>query len=351
MKRRKDGRFVKIKFIDGERVPFYSSAPTEKQAIKEIDNKMLAYAAEKHKKKHNFKCLTEKLLDFHGDTVGYKTNECYGVAAKHLSQFNSYDIEDITPMMVQKLLDNLAKKGYSFSSISKVKTVFGLIIDYAIIHENLQIVNFMRSVKIPRSAKKGKVKAPDDFVIETIVNNAATATFGMWALSLLCTGWRRGELNAFRIMDADFDKDIIKLSHSTEFINNRPHLKGTKSDEDVRETPILKIYKPYLIKMCENRPHEEFVFGGEEPLTETMIKKRWKKYTEEIGYTFTGHQLRHAYAKLLYKAGIDPKTMQRLLGHADFSTTMNIYTEFASEVTEKSVKKFNEYMTKTYSEQ
>gem|GEM_PF-5059917 len=53
---------------------------------------------------------------------------------------------------------------------------------------------------------------------------------------------------------------------------------------------------------------------------------------------------KYAYAKLLYCAGIDPKTMQRLLGDAKFETTMNIYTDFANEMTEQSVGKLNEYM-------
>ena len=72
------------------------------------------------------------------------------------------------------------------------------------------------------------------------------------------------------------------------------------------------------------------------------------KYTATIGYRFTNHQLRHAYAKLLYKAGVDPKTAQRLLRHADIQTTMNIYTEFDEEVTQASVKKANEYLNSRF---
>lgn len=43
MKRRADGRYVKVKTIDGKRVSFYSSEPTEKKALRDIEAQMLAY--------------------------------------------------------------------------------------------------------------------------------------------------------------------------------------------------------------------------------------------------------------------------------------------------------------------
>lgn len=258
------------------------------------------------------------------------------------------NIEEITPALVQRLLDDMAKDGNSFSGVSKVKTLTGLIFDYAIVQEGLPIVNFMRSVKIPKFTHKGKIKAPDDVVIDEIVKNADTAYFGLWALSLLCTGYRQGELNALRVWDVDFEKELIFLKNSTVFINNQPVLKSTKTNEDVRITPILDLYRPYLKKLCEGKAKEEFVFGGEKPFTKIQIRKRWDKYCKEIGHNFNGHQLRHAYAKLLYRAGIDPKTMQHLLGHADFKTTMNIYTEFANEVTEKAINKINDFVSSAF---
>ena len=42
--------------------------------------------------------------------------------------------------------------------------------------------------------------------------------------------------------------------------------------------------------------------------------------------TVTPHQIRHGYATALLESGVDPKTAQVLLGHAQLSTTMDIYT-------------------------
>ena len=58
----------------------------------------------------------------------------------------------------------------------------------------------------------------------------------------------------------------------------------------------------------------------------------------------TAHQLRHGTATLLYEAGVDVYTAQRILGHAKVSTTMEIYTELREKKEKQSIKKLNKYM-------
>lgn len=60
--------------------------------------------------------------------------------------------------------------------------------------------------------------------------------------------------------------------------------------------------------------------------------------------TLTPHILRHEYATSLYRAGVDVKTAQILLGHGDIRMTMDLYNHIAAEskeVTEK-LDKFHE---------
>ena len=64
-----------------------------------------------------------------------------------------------------------------------------------------------------------------------------------------------------------------------------------------------------------------------------MLRKRWARYIKGIDVNITQHQLRHAYSFLLYRSGIDVKTAQYLLGHSNYATTMNIYTDFDKEKT------------------
>lgn len=349
MKQRKDGRWLKVKTINGEKISFYSKAKTEKQAIKDIENQMLLYKEKLYNKNHNFKELADAMLKQKELTVGFKTLEGYELSLKHLHKLFDLDIEAIKPSNLQNILDDMGRKKYSQSAISKVKITFGLVLNYAIVDLDLPLNNFMRSIKLPRTVPKKKVKPPANDVIDIITTNANKAFFGMWAMTMLCTGLRPGEVNALQRKDVDFTENKIYVNNSVEFIGNTPRVKEMpKTEEGVRFTPILDVFRPFLEQLCINLKPEDFLFGGATPFSKTQLRKRWNKYRKEIGRTFTQYQLRHGYAALLYKSGVDPKTAQHLLGHADFTTTMNIYTAFENEVTEKKIKLINEYTSKTF---
>ena len=53
----------------------------------------------------------------------------------------------------------------------------------------------------------------------------------------------------------------------------------------------------------------------------------------------TPHSTRHTYASWARKAGIAPETLQRILGHANYSTTANIYVHTSAEELVQAVKK------------
>ena len=58
-------------------------------------------------------------------------------------------------------------------------------------------------------------------------------------------------------------------------------------------------------------------------------KHRGKEYTTTIkDWTadVTAHQFRHEYASMLYEAGIGELEAQKLMGHADITTTKRVYT-------------------------
>lgn len=344
---RKDGRRVKKITIDGKPKYFYSTATTDRKAELDFQRQIAEYKHEQFTKKHNFKNILDDLMVWKESTISYNTYESYKHTIKHLDVFYDCNIEDIRPAMVQKLLNDLSKKNYSYSHINKVRTVFGMALDFAILNNNLMIANFTSSIKIPKTAKKGKVTAPDDETIDTIINNADKVNFGMWNMMLLCSGLRRGEICALQKKDINFENDLIPVTKAVEFHGNQPHIKECpKTEDSIGTVPILSVLRPYLIDYCNDLKDDDFLFGKEKPLTVSAIRRRTEKYCKEIGHTYTLHQLRHAYAKLLYCAGVDPKTMQRLLRHANFQTTMNIYTEFDEQVTNDTVKIINKYMNK-----
>lgn len=349
MKKRKDGRYCKKISIDGEPKFFYSTAKTERAAERDINQQVINYQAESYVEQHNFEKLVEQVLEVKEKAVSYSTYKGYYYAAQHLKPFYDMDIEDITPKMLQNLLDSMKRKHYASATISKTKIIFGIVLNYAITEKHSTATNFMSLIRISKTAPKRNTKAPDDEVIDTIVSNAMSVDFGMWAMIELCTGLRRGELAALQRKNIDFKNKLIYVEKSIEFIGNRPRIKDMpKTEESIGSVPIIDILYEPLRQICNNMQSNDFILSGTAPYTLTMLRRRWKNYCKKVGYNFNQHQLRHAYAKLLYRSGIDPKTMQRLLRHAKFETTMNIYTEFDDEVTDISVGKINAYICQKF---
>ncbi len=352
MKQRHDGRWAKkITLPNGSVKFFYSTADTESKAKKDIEKQILEYNVSLNIKKrnaHNFKVVADEMLENQAKLVSYATFQSYKYSIEHMSSLFSLDIEDVTPMLVQNILNEMGRQKYSKSAMSKFKTTIGLILKHAILL-GCNTTNFSTSLKVPKTTTE-KILAPDDVVIETITQNASKADFGLWALTLLCTGLRPGEVNALTLSDIDFSKRTIQITHAVEFIENQPHVKpAPKTENGFRLVPILDLLYEPLYKHCSTITKDEYIFGGAKPFSKTQLRKRWKKYCKEVGHQFTQYQLRHAYALILYRAGIDPKTMQYLLGHADFSTTMNIYTQFSKEKNMEAAEYINSFMNKTLS--
>ncbi|MBE6904329.1 MAG: site-specific integrase [Ruminococcaceae bacterium] len=336
MKQRSDGRWAKKKKINGKEVFFYSSAKTERLAIKDIENQVINYMSQDFEEKHNFKNLGEKMLVQKEKTVSYNTLKGYKEIFAKLNVFYDKDIESITIAEVQNLLYEYNEKGFSKSIISKIKIVLGLIFKYAI-SEGINITDFSSVLIVPKNAKVNKRTPLTEEEIKIVTNNVDNE-FGLYPYMLLYTGLRRGELLALKYEDIDFDNNIIKVNKSVEFIYNQPRLKLPKSAAGIRTVPLMDILKKHLLPKANNKG---FIFGGDNLFTSEMIKKRWAKYCKETGLTATQHQFRHTFATILYRAGVDPKTSQLILGHADFQTTMNIYTHIAASMQNSALNKLN----------
>mgnify|MGYP000624092765 FL=1 len=73
------------------------------------------------------------------------------------------------------------------------------------------------------------------------------------------------------------------------------------------------------------------------PKVEPMVALHWEKYLEHIIQKYnkiyriqmpkvTPHVCRHTFCSNMAKSGMNPKTLQYIMGHADISVTLNTYT-------------------------
>ena len=52
----------------------------------------------------------------------------------------------------------------------------------------------------------------------------------------------------------------------------------------------------------------------------------------------TPHVCRHTYCSNMAKSGMNPKTLQYLMGHSDIAVTLNVYTHIGIEKTGRNGK-------------
>lgn len=329
MKKRADGRYRKV--VDGK--AFYGDSE------REVYKKILEYT-EKKERGGTFGEIADKWWTDVYDNLASQTLRGYKPAyARALSELGDTYVKDITPRDMSAIFKRMAIEGYSKKTISNQRIIYNQILDYAVVNGDIQF-NPCASVKIPTTAKKSIVIKPASNEDEhKILTSDHKWTFPIFAL---LSGLRKQEILALQWKDIDFEEDIISVTKAVEHVGQTPHIKSTKTESGVREVPLLNILKDRLLS--ERGDPDAYIFshsGGKTPLTENQFERAYKKYCTEVGITCSSRQLRHSYATVAVEEDIAPKDLQNALGHADITTTMNVYAAARKKSIEKVANKLN----------
>ena len=77
---------------------------------------------------------------------------------------------------------------------------------------------------------------------------------------------------------------------------------------------------------------------------EYALGKYNRTYKEELP-KITPHVCRHTYCSNMAKSGVNAKTLQYLMGHADIATTLNVYTQLGYDDVEKEVREMEKKLS------
>jgi integrase len=163
----------------------------------------------------------------------------------------------------------------------------------------------------------------------------------MWATAFYA-GLRRGELQALRVCDIDFEANTINVERGWDQVEG---VIEPKSFAGWRTVPLLAILRDDLADDLRRtgRSGEDLVFGRttEEAFYASTVdyraKRAWRianklatAMTEREGDApdllkpITLHECRHTFASLLIDAGANP-AIQQFMGHSKIQTTFDVY--------------------------
>lgn len=148
---------------------------------------------------------------------------------------------------------------------------------------------------------------------------------------LLATGLRIGEALALNWSDLDFDQQSVRVFKT--LLYNGKIQESPKTKESNRMILLDKTTLKILLnwkKVQENKKvsvSEKLVFSYNDRMKKypsfiNQLKKHFKAANlPDIGF----HGFRHTHTSLLINNDVNPKELQKRLGHANYSTTMDIY--------------------------
>ena len=195
------------------------------------------------------------------------------------------------------------------------------------------------------------------------------------------TGMRVGEITGLRWSDIDLKKGIIRVNHTLVYYNHRDEkgcyfsINTPKTKAGEREIPMTEGVKQAFLMEREFQSqaeissksrvdgYDDFIFvnrygdvqnqGNLNKALRRMMRDCNDEILEKYGADsdpvllpqFSCHILRHTFATRLCESGANLKFIQSILGHADVSTTMNIYVDVTDALKKKEITAFDDYMT------
>lgn len=190
---------------------------------------------------------------------------------------------------------------------------------------------------------------------QRLVENAALRSNNRAAYGIvLCfyTGIRLGELCALKWSDIDFEAGTMTVSRTVSRVksfkedgNKTALLVGTpKSSKSVRKIPLPDFVLKHSteFKTYYANENDYVISGTDTPIDPRTYQKLYQKIIASAGVKYRKfHAIRHTFATRALELGIDIKTLSEMLGHANVSITLNIYTHSLMEQKKIAMDKLN----------
>lgn len=260
-------------------------------------------------------------------------------------------------------LIKLQKDGRGYSSIKTVRGVirpaFQMAMDDDYIRKNpfeFQLATVVVNDSVTREAITRK---QERCFLEFIKADSHFSRYYDGIYILFHTGLRISEFVGLTISDLDFENRKINVDHQLQRDRNMNYIiEDTKTSSGTRLVPMMDdVYdcfkrilsarvKPKVEPMIDG--YTGFLFLDKNGMP--MVALHWEKYFQHIREKYnsiykvqlpkiTPHVCRHTFCSNMAKSGMNPKTLQYIMGHSDIGVTLNTYTHLGFDDVQEEMKR------------
>ncbi|MBV6340608.1 site-specific tyrosine recombinase XerD [Candidatus Magnetobacterium casense] len=245
-----------------------------------------------------------------------------GAEQKTPADFNRQDIIEY--------IHSLRQKGYSYRSICRFIASVRSLCKYLLI-ERVRGDDPAENLHRP----KGWQHLPKTLSVEAVVGVLKTTVSSKYVIRdiamlelMYASGLRVSELVLVEMANLQLEAGFIRVKGKGSRerlvpVNDRARQHIVAYCKDIRPLILKKRISPYL-----------FLSNRGKPLTRQRFWQTIKAYGKAAGVELSPHTLRHCFATHLVEGGADLRSVQRMLGHANITTTQ-IYTKVSTELIRK----------------
>ena len=159
-----------------------------------------------------------------------------------------------------------------------------------------------------------------------------------WLILLIAkTGIRFSEALAVTPKDFDFSRQMLSISKTWNYKEDKGGFLPTKNKSSVRKIPIDWHTVIQFAVLVKDLPEDKPIFAGSRVFNATAndcLARRCKKAGIAV---ITMHGLRHTHASLLLFAGVSIASVAKRLGHSSMNTTERTYLHIIQELENKDI--------------
>ena len=269
--------------------------------------------------------------------------------------FGNIRIDKVRQSDAKAWLIKLQKDGRGYSTIHSVRGVvrpaFEMALQDGLINRNPFSFELATVVVNDSVTREAITRAQERAFLKFIQEDKCYCKYYDGIFILFKTGLRVSEFCGLTIADIDFKKNRIRVDHQLQRSGNMEYIiEKPKTESGERFIPMSNEVAACFRRIIQNRPkprkepmidgYTGFLFLDKNGMP--MVALHWEHYFKHIRNKYnsiykiqlpkiTPHVCRHTFCSNMAKSGMNPKTLQYIMGHSDISVTLNTYTHVQFE--------------------